>query len=209
MEVGIMLVDINHLSLGYEKQTVINDITFSVDDNDFIIVLGSNGVGKSTLIKGMLGLIKPISGDIKYYIDNVGYMPQETRVDPNFPASVMEVILSGFVHKMKLRPFHNKQDKAKALEIMEILKISDLKKKNFCELSGGQRQKPHRDYRHGWNERKRKHLYQHRQCCDPLIKPVLPGGLWTLNDGDVHSRHPLQKKTEIPRNLEDSVGFRA
>lgn len=136
-----MLVDINHLSLGYEKQTVINDITFSVDDNDFIIVLGSNGVGKSTLIKGMLGLIKPISGDIKYYIDNVGYMPQETRVDPNFPASVMEVILSGFVHKMKLRPFHNKQDKAKALEIMEILKISDLKKKNFCELSGGQRQK--------------------------------------------------------------------
>jgi zinc transport system ATP-binding protein len=68
-------------------------------------------------------------------------MPQETRVDPNFPASVMEVILSGFVHKMKLRPFHNKQDKAKALEIMEILKISDLKKKNFCELSGGQRQK--------------------------------------------------------------------
>ncbi len=136
-----MLVDVSNLSLGYEKQTVIHDISFQVEENDFIIVLGSNGVGKSTLIKGMLGLIKPLGGSIQYNTEKIGYMPQETRVDPNFPASVMEVILSGFVNKMGLRPFHNKKDKEKAYEIMEILKITHLKKKCFSELSGGQRQK--------------------------------------------------------------------
>lgn len=136
-----MLLEVNNLSLGYEKQAVINDISFNVDDHDFIIVLGSNGVGKSTLVKGLLGLIKPISGKIKFNTENVGYMPQETRVDPNFPASVMEVVLSGFIHKMGARPFYNKEDKKKALEVLEILKIKDLKKKIFSELSGGQRQK--------------------------------------------------------------------
>lgn len=136
-----MLVEVNKLSLGYEKQVVIHDISFNVDEHDFIIVLGSNGVGKSTLVKGMLGLLKPIDGEIKYHTNNIGYMPQETRVDPNFPASVMEVVLSGFVNKMGLRPFYNKEDKKKALEVLEILKISHLKKKIFSELSGGQRQK--------------------------------------------------------------------
>jgi zinc transport system ATP-binding protein len=89
----------------------------------------------------MLGLIKPLGGSIQYNTEKIGYMPQETQVDPNFPASVMEVILSGFVNKMGLRPFHNKKDKEKAYEIMEILKITNLKKKCFSELSGGQRQK--------------------------------------------------------------------
>lgn len=136
-----MLVEVEHLSLGYERQAVIHDISFQVEEKDFIIVLGSNGVGKSTLIKGMLGLIKPIEGKITYHTDNIGYMPQETRVDPNFPASVLEVIMSGFINKVGIRPFYNKNEKKKALEIMEILKITDLKKKIFSELSGGQRQK--------------------------------------------------------------------
>ena len=136
-----MLVSVEHLSLGYERQAVINDISFDIEEKDFVIVLGSNGVGKSTLIKGMLGLIKPLSGKIHFNTENIGYMPQETRVDPNFPASVMEVILSGFINKMGLRPFYGKEEKKKALEIMEILKISDLKRRVFSELSGGQRQK--------------------------------------------------------------------
>lgn len=136
-----MLVEVEHLSLGYERQAVIHDISFHVEEKDFIIVLGSNGVGKSTLIKGMLGLIKPIEGKITYHTDNIGYMPQETRVDPNFPASVLEVIMSGFINKVGIRPFYNKNEKKKALEIMKILKITDLKKKIFSELSGGQRQK--------------------------------------------------------------------
>ena len=126
-----MLVEVEHLSLGYERQAVIHDISFHVEEKDFIIVLGSNGVGKSTLIEGK----------ITYHTDNIGYMPQETRVDPNFPASVLEVIMSGFINKVGIRPFYNKNEKKKALEIMEILKITDLKKKIFSELSGGQRQK--------------------------------------------------------------------
>ena len=111
-----MLVEVEHLSLGYERQAVIHDISFHVEEKDFIIVLGSNGVGKSTLIKGMLGLIKPIEGKITYHTDNIGYMPQETRVDPNFPASVLEVIMSGFINKVGIRPFYNKNEKKKALE---------------------------------------------------------------------------------------------
>ncbi len=137
------LLEIKDLTLGYDDETVINNISFSVEKNDFILVIGSNGVGKSTLVKGILGLIKPKSGEIKYETNrkNVGYMPQETRVDANFPASVMEVVMSGLHANMGFRPFHNKEDKKKALDVLDILKIKDLAKKNFSELSGGQRQK--------------------------------------------------------------------
>ncbi len=135
---------VNNLSLGYEKQVVINNISFEVNKHDFILVIGSNGVGKSTLIKGILGIIKPISGEIIYdevKKNHVGYMPQETKVDSNFPASVMEIVLSGLVTKMGFRPFHNKKDKEKAREALKILHIEDLENKIFSELSGGQRQK--------------------------------------------------------------------
>jgi len=138
------ILNVNNLVLGYEKQIVINNISFSVDKRDFILVIGSNGVGKSTLIKGILGIIKPISGDVIYdeiKKNDVGYMPQETKVDPNFPASVMEVILSGLINKMGFRPFYNKKDKDKANEALKILNIENLKNKKFSELSGGQRQK--------------------------------------------------------------------
>ena len=137
------LLEIKNLTLGYDD-AVINNISFNVEKNDFILVIGSNGVGKSTLIKGILGLIKPRNGEINYNEcdkKNVGYMPQETKVDANFPASVMEVVLSGLHANMGFRPFHNKEDKKKALNVLEILKIKDLAKKSFSELSGGQRQK--------------------------------------------------------------------
>ena len=138
------ILKVNGLSLGYEKQVVIKDISFEVNNKDFILVIGSNGAGKSTLIKGILGIIKPISGEIIYDLEtknHIGYMPQETKVDRNFPASVMEIVLSGLINKMGRRPFYNKEDKKKAREALKILKIENLEKKIFSELSGGQRQK--------------------------------------------------------------------
>ncbi len=138
------ILNINNLVLGYDNETVINNISFTVNRRDFILVIGSNGVGKSTLIKGILGIIKPISGSVNYDEINkndVGYMPQEAKVDANFPASVMEIVLSGLINKMGYRPFYNKKDKEKANEVLRILHIEDLKKKKFSDLSGGQRQK--------------------------------------------------------------------
>jgi len=140
-----MLFEVKNLSLGYEKENIINNISFSVNDGDFIIVVGKNGAGKSTLIKGILGLIKPKSGEI-VFDDSlnkklIGYMPQETKVEQSFPASVFEIVLSGRINKMGFRPFYNKEDKRKATEALKILNIYDIKDKSFCDLSGGQRQK--------------------------------------------------------------------
>ena len=140
-----MLIEVKNLSLGYEKENIIDNISFSVNKGDFIIVVGKNGAGKSTLIKGILGLIKPKGGSI-IFEDGlnqklIGYMPQETKVDQAFPASVYEIVLSGRINKMGHRPFYNKEDKEKANEALKILNISNIKNKSFCELSGGQRQK--------------------------------------------------------------------
>ena len=140
-----MLFEVKELTLGYENENVIENISFTVNDKDFIIVVGKNGAGKSTLIKGILGLIKPVSGEIifdkslkrKY----IGYMPQETKVSPSFPASVYEIVLSGRINKMGLRPFYNKEDKKKADDALKILNIYNIKNKSFSDLSGGQRQK--------------------------------------------------------------------
>ena len=140
-----MLFEVRNLTLGYEKENVIENISFVVKPKDFIIVVGKNGAGKSTLIKGILGLIKPKSGEIIFgdglKKNLIGYMPQETKVDQAFPASVKEIVLSGRINKMGFRPFYNKEDKEKANEVMNILNISNIKNKSFCDLSGGQRQK--------------------------------------------------------------------
>ena len=140
-----MLFEVKGLTLGYENEKIINNISFSVEEKDFIIVVGKNGAGKSTLIKGILGLIKPMSGEIVFDESlnkkHIGYMPQETKVDGAFPASVMEIVLSGRINKMGKRPFYNKEDKAEAIKALKILNILDIKNKSFCDLSGGQRQK--------------------------------------------------------------------
>lgn len=138
------ILKVEDLSLGYDNEVVINKISFEVNKKDFILVLGSNGVGKSTLIKGILGMIKPLSGSVVYEeIDkkHVGYMPQDLKIDSNFPATVMEIVLSGLINQMGYRPFYNKNDKKKAINSLQVLGIEHLKNKNFNELSGGQRQK--------------------------------------------------------------------
>ena len=138
------LIELKNLSLGYENITVLKDINMTIDENDFICIVGPNGAGKSTLVKGILGLIKPKKGKVIYNNlkqNFIGYMPQETKIDSNFPASVYEIVLSGTLNRLGLRSFYTKKEKMVALNNLKILGIENLKNKNFCDLSGGQRQK--------------------------------------------------------------------
>ncbi len=138
------LIELKNLSLGYDNHIVLKNINMTIEENDFICVVGPNGSGKSTLVKGILGLIKPIKGKVKYNNlkqNFIGYMPQETKVDSNFPASVYEIVLSGTLNKLGFRSFYTKKGKELALENLKILGIEKLKDNNFCDLSGGQRQK--------------------------------------------------------------------
>ena len=136
------LIELDKVTLGYDKHIVLKDISMSIDDGDFICIVGPNGAGKSTLIKGILGLIKPIKGKVKY--NNlkqkyIGYMPQETKVDQNFPASVNEIVLSGTLNTSGL--FYSKKEKDMVDDNLKLLGIYNLKNKHFADLSGGQRQK--------------------------------------------------------------------
>lgn len=138
------LIELKNLSLGYDNHIVLKDINMTIEENDFICIVGPNGSGKSTLIKGILGLIKASKGKVIYHNlkqNFIGYMPQETRVDSNFPASVFEIVLSGTLNRLGLKSFYTKKEKQIALDNLKILGIENLKDKNFCDLSGGQRQK--------------------------------------------------------------------
>jgi len=137
------LIELKNLTLGYEKDIILKDINLSIEENDFVCVVGANGSGKSTLIKGILGLIKPIKGKVIYKglkQNYIGYMPQETKVDSNFPASVLEIVLSGTLNQYK-NIFYSKEQKEIALNNLKLLGIEKIKNKSFSELSGGQRQK--------------------------------------------------------------------
>lgn len=138
------LIEVKNLSLGYDKKEVLKNLNFNIEENDFLCIVGPNGAGKSTLIKGLLGLIKPLKGKVIYNNlkqNFIGYMPQEVKVDSLFPASVYEIVLSGTLNKLGIKPFYTKKEKEKANEALKILKIENIKDKSFTKLSGGQRQK--------------------------------------------------------------------
>ena len=138
------LIELKNLSLGYDNHIVLKDINMTIEENDFVCIVGPNGSGKSTLIKGILGLIKASKGKVIYHNlkqNFIGYMPQETKIDSNFPASVYEIVLSGTLNRLGLKSFYSKKEKEIADNNLKILGIEKLKDKNFCDLSGGQRQK--------------------------------------------------------------------
>lgn len=137
------LIEIKNLTLAYGSNVVLKNVNISIDKGDFICIVGPNGSGKSTLIKSILGLIKPVKGEIKYHDlkqNFIGYMPQETRVDSNFPASVNEIVLSGTLNSLKSLSY-TKEEKNKALIALKLLGIDNILNESFRELSGGQRQK--------------------------------------------------------------------
>ena len=141
-----MIFECKDVTLGYENKVVEKNLNFKIDQGDYLCVVGENGTGKSTLIKTLLGLIKPLNGEVIANVQGknhkgVGYLPQQTQAQKDFPASVWEVVLSGVLNNDHRCPFYNKKDKAEAEKNMEKLNILDLKKRCYRELSGGQQQR--------------------------------------------------------------------
>lgn len=142
-----ILLEIDNITAGYNGEVIINNARFSVFEKDFIGIIGPNGGGKTTLIKVILGLIKPFSGQIKYYSGNknndqlIGYLPQVQYIDKKFPISVRDVVLSGLMSKNRMIKRFTKEEKRKADEEMEKMGILGIKKKPIGELSGGQLQR--------------------------------------------------------------------
>ena len=134
-----------NLSIGYDGRAILKNISFSVNQGDYLCIIGENGSGKSTLMRTLLHLQQPFGGSILtgegVKSDEIGYLPQQTVIQKDFPASVREIILSGCQNHCGLRPFYNKAEKKTAEKMMEKLQITHLKNKCYRELSGGQQQR--------------------------------------------------------------------
>ncbi len=133
------------LCLGYDGHEIVHNLNFSIEKGDYFCIVGENGSGKSTLMKTILGLQPPVHGEVK--IDDslkksgIGYLPQQTMVQRDFPASVWEIVLSGCQNKGGLHLFYTKDDKKLAMENIERMGLNDYIKRCYRELSGGQQQR--------------------------------------------------------------------
>lgn len=136
---------VKNVSLGYDGKTFIEGLDLSVSKGDYLCIVGENGSGKSTLIKALVGLKKVTDGKIfasgDFAPNEIGYLSQGAKIQSDFPASVMEIVLSGFSKKMGFRPFYTKTEKQIAYEKLKKLGIKEISKKSFKELSGGQQQR--------------------------------------------------------------------
>lgn len=139
------LVSINNAALGYEGRIIVDGLSFQVNAGDYLCIVGENGSGKTTLMKTILGLIPPLDGKISYGDGlkkcEIGYLPQQTEVQKDFPASVREIVLSGCLNRCGARPFYKSGEKAMAEKNMDRLGISKLSRRCYRELSGGQQQR--------------------------------------------------------------------
>ena len=139
------LIKISGVSLGYEGKAIVTDLNFEVNKGDYLCIVGENGSGKSTLMKTLLGQKNVVSGKIEFgdglKQNEIGYLPQQTPVQKDFPASVKEIVYSGCLNGCGLRPFYSKEQKKRANDIMDKLGISYLASDCYRELSGGQQQR--------------------------------------------------------------------
>ena len=139
------LIRCRDLSIGYNSQQVIENLTFDLNYGDFLCVLGNNGSGKTSLMRTLLGLNRPLGGSIEYgeglSSRKIGYLPQQTAAQRDFPASVFEVVLSGCLNECGFRPFYSADQKKRAQEAIEALGIESIKSRCYRELSGGQQQR--------------------------------------------------------------------
>lgn len=139
------LLTIKNLSVGYDGQPVVSDLNFVVNAGDYLCIVGENGSGKTTLMKTLLGLREPLSGQIipgdGLKRNEIGYLPQQTIVQRDFPASVREIVMSGFQGRTGMRPFYNREEKRLAEENMRRMGIEAHADQCYRELSGGQQQR--------------------------------------------------------------------
>ena len=139
------IIKCEHTDFGYENHDAVIDLNLEIYPGDYLCVVGENGSGKSTLIKGMLGLLKPTGGSLSVADElkcgGIGYLPQQTAAQKNFPATVQEVVLSGTLSRRGNRPFYSRAERKLAAHNLERLGIEHLKQKCYRELSGGQQQR--------------------------------------------------------------------
>ena len=139
------ILECKDLCFAYEGKRVLEGVNFSLNAGDYLCVVGENGSGKSTLIKGLLGLKAPEQGSITLSdglkATEIGYLPQQTQVQRDFPASVYEVVLSGCLNCLGGRLFYSKELKQRAMENMERMGIEEIRDESYQNLSGGQQQR--------------------------------------------------------------------
>lgn len=138
-------LECRNITIGYEKDTVVSDVSFSVEKGEYISIVGENGTGKSSILKGILGLI-PLRGGVIELEDrllksHIGYLPQQNPMQKEFPASVYEVVLSGCQNGKGISPFYSRKAKDAARKNIARLGMEEYIKKSFADLSGGQRQR--------------------------------------------------------------------
>lgn len=141
-----IIINANKVNFSYNKHSrVLTDVSFEIYENDFIGLIGPNGGGKTTLLKIILGLLKPDSGSLEVKINEtrfkIGYVPQYSEIDLNYPISAWEVVMSGFLGSKKIGSKFTEEEKEKAIKVLKELKLFKLKDKAIGELSGGQRQR--------------------------------------------------------------------
>ena len=139
------LIAMNNVTIAFEGAVAVDSVSLEVQRGDYLVIVGENGSGKSTLMRAMLGLVKSRSGRIVYgdglVKNRIGYLPQQTAAQKDFPASVEEVVLSGCVNRMGRRFFYGRVEREKALRSMRLLDVEKYRKKSYRSLSGGQQQR--------------------------------------------------------------------
>ena len=139
------LITLKDVTIAVEGVVAVENANLSIERGDYLVIVGENGSGKSTLIRAILGLVRPQKGRVNYgdglQKNQIGYLPQQTVQQRDFPASVEEVVMSGCINRLNGRPFFGRSQRALAEEKMQMLDIGDLRRKSYRTLSGGQQQR--------------------------------------------------------------------
>lgn len=140
-----LILQVNDATVGYGKDVILRNVSLEIFENDFIGIIGPNGGGKTTLLKMLIGQLKPFSGEVKYFTNGAaspfGYLPQAGQIDKNFPITVIEVVLSGLLANQGLFGRYGGKQKRNAIEYLKMAGIEHLQNKSIGELSGGQLQR--------------------------------------------------------------------